>query len=70
MGAILLASHFFACQRLCRKRVRLASRNIQKVKIFTSRRTNVYDLLKHDIVVMTEGAVHDVTAFMRSPVRR
>ena len=70
MGAILILSYSFAWQCLCRKRVRLASRNIPRVTVFVSRGTNVYDLLKHDIVVMTQGAVQDVTNFLRSPVNR
>jgi len=52
------------------KLVRMASRNIPGVTLFEAAGANVYDILKHDILVMTQGAVNDVTKFLRSAIKR
>ena len=58
------------CGRLDRKIVRLASRNIPGVTLYDAGRSNVYDILRHDIIVMSQGAVQDVTRFLRSEIKR
>jgi len=52
------------------KKVMLASRNVQGISLEPSNKINVYDLLRHDILVMTEAAVSEVSDFLRSEINR